>query len=201
MNIEVIHCKDTDLFLNGLRRLISRRGRPKEMRSDNRTHFVRGNRELQEALLKSCEDKIDKFLQRQEIYRKPNSPKASHMGGLWQRVICSARKIMNAMVHEQVMDDEGLQTLMCEVESILNGRPLTKFQITRKRQTPCRLIIYFTGTSRYEKSPSEKDLIIAVLQRDSDSRQVKRIVKVLDGTYRDEFERTLVVEHGGRTCR
>ena len=24
------------------------------------------------------------------------------------------------------MDDEGLQTLMCEVEAILNGRPLTK---------------------------------------------------------------------------
>ncbi len=117
---------DTNLFLNGLRRLISRRGRLKEMRSHIRTHFVSGNRKLQEALLKSCEDKIDKFLQRQEIYRKPNSPKASHMGGVWQRVICSARKIMNAMVHEQVMDDEGLQTLMCEVESILNGRPLTK---------------------------------------------------------------------------
>ena len=27
---------------------------------------------------------------------------------------------------EQLLDDEGLNTLMCEVEAIVNGRPLTK---------------------------------------------------------------------------
>ena len=48
------------------------------------------------------------------------------MGVVWKRVIRSARKILNALLHEQILDDEGLQTLMCEVESIINGRPLTK---------------------------------------------------------------------------
>ena len=33
---------------------------------------------------------------------------------------------MSALLKEQVLDDEGLTTLMCEVESIVNGRPLTK---------------------------------------------------------------------------
>ena len=33
---------------------------------------------------------------------------------------------MNALLKEQVLDDEGLSTLMCEVESIVNSRPLTK---------------------------------------------------------------------------
>ena len=32
----------------------------------------------------------------------------------------------NALLRGQAMDDEGLQTLMCEVEAILNRRPLTK---------------------------------------------------------------------------
>ena len=33
---------------------------------------------------------------------------------------------MKALLKEQVLDDEGLRTLMCEVESIVNGRPITK---------------------------------------------------------------------------
>ena len=33
---------------------------------------------------------------------------------------------MKALLKEQVLDDEGLCTLMCEVESIVNERPITK---------------------------------------------------------------------------
>jgi hypothetical protein len=36
------------------------------------------------------------------------------------------RCVFNALIKEQTMDDEGLSTLMCEVESIVNGRPITK---------------------------------------------------------------------------
>lgn len=30
------------------------------------------------------------------------------------------------MLKQQIMDDEGLQTVLCEVESIINDRPITK---------------------------------------------------------------------------
>ena len=33
---------------------------------------------------------------------------------------------MAALVKEQTLDDEGLLTLTCEVEAIVNGRPITK---------------------------------------------------------------------------
>ena len=33
---------------------------------------------------------------------------------------------MKALVKEQILDDESLITLMCEVESIVNGKPITK---------------------------------------------------------------------------
>lgn len=36
------------------------------------------------------------------------------------------RKVLNSVLHHQRVDDEGLQTLFCEVEAILNDRPLTK---------------------------------------------------------------------------
>ena len=33
---------------------------------------------------------------------------------------------MQGLLHEQLLDGEGSQTLFCEIESIVNGRPLTK---------------------------------------------------------------------------
>ena len=54
-----------------------------------------------------------------------NPPAASHMGGVWERAIRSVRKVLNAILKEQALDDEGLQTLLCDIESIINGRLLT----------------------------------------------------------------------------
>ena len=36
------------------------------------------------------------------------------------------RKILRALVKEQQLNDEGLRMLMCEAETIVNGRPITK---------------------------------------------------------------------------
>lgn len=55
-----------------------------------------------------------------------NPPAASDHGGAWERCIRTVRKVMKALLKEQVLDDEGLCTLMCEVESIVNGRSITK---------------------------------------------------------------------------
>ena len=54
-----------------------------------------------------------------------NPPAASHHCGVWERLIKSTRKVMGGLVKEQCLDDESLQTLLCEAESIINGRPLT----------------------------------------------------------------------------
>ena len=54
-----------------------------------------------------------------------NAPAASHHGGVWERQIRTVRKILRSIVQQQSLDDEGLLTVMCEVESIINNRPLT----------------------------------------------------------------------------
>ncbi|KAM4533987.1 uncharacterized protein steap2 isoform 2-T3 [Odontesthes bonariensis] len=54
-----------------------------------------------------------------------NPPGASHHGGVWERLIRSVRWVLNALTHQQPLTDEGLQTLFCEVEAILNNRPIT----------------------------------------------------------------------------
>ena len=52
-------------------------------------------------------------------------PAASHMGGIWERQIRSLRKVLNIIMREQTLDDKRLSSLFCEVESIVNGRPMT----------------------------------------------------------------------------
>jgi hypothetical protein len=54
-----------------------------------------------------------------------NPPAASHMGGVWERVIQSVKKTLRGLMKDQLVSDETLRTLIVEVEGILNGRPLT----------------------------------------------------------------------------
>ena len=49
------------------------------------------------------------------------------MGGVWERQIRSARRILEGLMrtHGQSLNDESLRTLMTEVEMIVNSRQLT----------------------------------------------------------------------------
>ena len=48
------------------------------------------------------------------------------MGGVWERLIRSVRRILRASLHDRIVNDEALLTFMAEVERILNDRPLTR---------------------------------------------------------------------------
>ena len=126
IHIEVASSLDTVSFVNALRRFIARRGQPEEIRSDNGGNFVRGERELREAVNNWNQTQINDFLVQRNVKWTFNPPAGSHHGGVWERCIRTVRKVMRAITKEQVLDDEGLNTLMCEVEAIVNGRPLTK---------------------------------------------------------------------------
>ena len=126
IHLEVAHRLDTDSFINAMRRFIARRGQPEEVRSDNGGNFVRGERELREAIEGWNQNKIGEFLLQRNVRWKFNPPGGSHHGGVWECCIRTVRKVMGVLPKEQILDDEGLATLLCEVESIVNGRPVTK---------------------------------------------------------------------------
>ena len=56
-----------------------------------------------------------------------NPAAASHMGGLWECQIQTARNISEELLqtHSLSLNNESLGTLMAEVELIVNSRPLT----------------------------------------------------------------------------
>jgi hypothetical protein len=121
VHIEVLDDLSTDSFLNGFRRFCARRGRPKRVFSDNGTNFVGGQRELNLS-----SDKIKEMSLAENIDWVFNTPTASHMGGVWERIIRTIRKVLTAVIPNARLADEGLRTVLCEVEAIVNSRPLVK---------------------------------------------------------------------------
>ena len=74
--------------------------------------------------------KIESFLLEQGgdwIRWHKNPPLASHVDGVWEQQIRSARVILGSLLkaHGECLDDESLLTAMTEAEGILNSRPLT----------------------------------------------------------------------------
>lgn len=52
-------------------------------------------------------------------------PAASHMSGVWERQIRTARSILSSFLSKNgtQLDEESLRTLVCEAEAIVNSRP------------------------------------------------------------------------------
>ena len=126
VHIEIAHSLDTDSMLNALRRFISIRGCPEEIRSDRGTNFVSANKELSECIEQWNDERISMFCLQRSIRWIFNPPSASHMGGVWERMIRSVRQILRAVLREQLVTDEVLLTVMAEAMNILNSRPLTR---------------------------------------------------------------------------
>ena len=125
VHIEIAYSLDTDSFLEALQRFVSRRGKPEKILSDNGTNFRGGEKELRQEIEKWNKTKINNVLLQQEIQWSFNPPGASHMGGIWERMIRTTRKILKILANEQLVNDETLLTLMAEAEKIINDRPLT----------------------------------------------------------------------------
>lgn len=124
VHLEGSHSLDTSSCSNALRRFLSRRGQESGLRLDNGTNFVGAERELRKSLKDLNQSKIQESMLK-TVKWIFNTPAASHHGGGWERQICTVRKVLSALLKQQRLDDEGLHTLLCEVENIVNDRPIT----------------------------------------------------------------------------
>ena len=116
IHLEVAHSLHTDSFINALCRFIARGVNPEEVRSHNGENFVCGERELREAIKGWNQHKIGEFLLQLNVRWTFNPPGGSHHGGVWECCIMTVRKVMSTLTKEQIVDDEGLAMLLCEVE-------------------------------------------------------------------------------------
>ncbi|XP_066911620.1 uncharacterized protein [Clytia hemisphaerica] len=90
VHLESTTSMNTDAFILMLRRVIARRGNIRSLRSDNGTNFVGADNEMKKAIHELDHERINDFLQGnggEWLHWKKNPPKASHMGGVWERQI------------------------------------------------------------------------------------------------------------------
>ena len=127
IHIELLSSLETDTFINGFIRFIARRGQPETILSDNGTNLVGAHTELSRSLRQLDRNKVIQAARRRNIHWEFNPPYASHQGGVWERMIRTIRKVLVALLQgNSRMTDDVLHTIFCEVECIVNSRPLTK---------------------------------------------------------------------------
>ena len=121
MHLELASALDTDAFLLALRRFIGRRGKPRVIWSDRGTNFVGGERELREAIEAWNQVQIVNQISQNHIEWKWNPPGASHMGGVWERLVASVKRALRVVLGNQCVAEDVLHTALVEVEYMLNG--------------------------------------------------------------------------------
>ncbi|KAI3356755.1 hypothetical protein L3Q82_003433 [Scortum barcoo] len=127
VHIELIESMDSRSCINALRRFFALRGPAKQLRSDRGTNFVGASMEL--GLKPDDPNQVStlKYLHENGCVWEFNPPHASHMGGVWERMIGMARRILDSMLlqrKQNQLTNEVLCTLMAEVSAIMNARPL-----------------------------------------------------------------------------
>ena len=81
-------------------------------------------------------NQVSAELLKRNIEWKFNPPHAFNQGGIWEREIRTFRKIFTSLLKNYTLTDESLTTLFCEVENVMNSRPLTIVSSDKKDLNP-----------------------------------------------------------------
>ncbi|XP_018395064.1 PREDICTED: uncharacterized protein LOC108773670 [Cyphomyrmex costatus] len=121
VHLELTTSLSTEAFLQVFRRFIARRGKPSIIYTDNGTNFV-GTRNL---LKKIDWEKIKQFSSCQKISWRLNPPTAAWWGGWWERLVRIVKDLLKRTLKKACLYYEELNTVLCDVEAVINSRPLT----------------------------------------------------------------------------
>ena len=127
VHIEVLESMDSSSFICALRRFFALRGPVSLLGCDRGTNFIGGNSELENALKRLDDAKLERFTTAHNCEWHFNPPPVSHYGGVWERQIGTLRRVLDEMMMElgrSQLTHELLVTLMAEVSAIVNARPL-----------------------------------------------------------------------------
>ena len=128
---------------------------------------------------------VHKFLRQKNINWSFNPPSASHMGGVWERLIRMVKEILPAVMPKVTLTDDELHTLLLEIEAIINSRPLTEVPLEVDQNLPLTPNHLLRLNSNIALSPILAD------ESDCHSRQRFRIVQYIA----DKFWKRWIVEY------
>lgn len=123
VHLDLLPTTGTDSFLMAFWRFVARKGKPFELLSDQGTNFRGGERELKQGF-DFLQPELQTNLAAQQVRFYFNPPNSPHFGGCWEREIRSLKQALQTTSGAQTVTEEVLQTLLAEVEGILNSKTL-----------------------------------------------------------------------------
>ena len=124
IHVDIVKKLQTDALLDTLIRFHALHDGVKRFLSDNGTN-LRGADNLLRAMMDEWKAVADPWLTTKRVswdFIPPHTPWA---GGTWERLIRSFKKVLKALVNED-MDIERFRTLVIVATGIINRRPLTR---------------------------------------------------------------------------
>lgn len=127
VHLELVSNLTSDAFIAGFRRFAARRGRPSNLFSDNGRNFVGANNKLQEIsdFFSSEVQNVANQLASESITWNFIPPKAPNFGGIWEAGVKSFKFHLKRVLNNTLLTYESFSTVLAQIESILNSRPLS----------------------------------------------------------------------------
>ncbi|XP_070854705.1 uncharacterized protein [Drosophila suzukii] len=123
VHLELAHSLDASSCIMCIRNFFNRRGTPRKIFTDNGTNFKASEKVICEELPRVDPDEVYRSFD--TIKWSFNPPAAPHMGGAWERLIGSIKRVLSAICPAMKFTSESLQSALWEIEFIINSRPLT----------------------------------------------------------------------------
>ena len=158
IHLEIVTDLSTETFLLALRRFASRKSLPQIIVSDNGSTYLSAAEELKELL--SSRNLIES-LNRQGVIWKFIPKRAPWYGGWWERLIGLTKTALKKTLGRAHMSLIVLETLVVEIEAVLNDRPLTYTPSELEEMdplTPAHLLYGRRITSLPHESVDEDEL-------------------------------------------
>ncbi|GFY31697.1 integrase catalytic domain-containing protein [Trichonephila clavipes] len=127
IHLEILSDLTSDAIIATLKRFMSRRGKCSKIFTDNATNFVGANSQLKVfyKTLNFPDQNLAAYFAEEGIEWNFIPPSAPHMGGLWEAGIKSVKYHLKRALGRSRLTYEEFETVIIQVERILNSRPLT----------------------------------------------------------------------------
>jgi len=122
VHLELTRDIGVDTFLLDLHRFAARRGFPATITSDNTKTFKSSSKQVTKIMRSS---EVQTFLTRSRISWKFVIERAPWWGRFYERLVQSVKRCLRKSLGKTILNFDQMNTLLVEIEGILNSRPLT----------------------------------------------------------------------------